>query len=602
MDWMVTIADSCQGTLLWLLALMVAFGVLVALMPCNRGTYWWQDPRAACTDLLYWFVMPLVLRGSRTLLLAAGVALLFADQPPGFGLLRELPLWQQCLAVLLLQDVLLYWIHRGFHTRSAWKFHAVHHSPRVLDFLSASRFHLVNDILSFVVADVVVLLLGFSPAAVLALAPFNLIYSCMVHANLNWTFGPLRYLFASPVFHRWHHTMQGEGIDKNFAPTFPVLDVVFGTFFMPAGRLPEQFGNGERDFPEDFWGQLIHPFRRRRGDLVSRIPNSTTDDTDDTDQDKGIYPCYPCHPWFNSSRRQAVIALGLLVLAVLGTVRGYHVKKRDRHHGRAEQHLNAGEYARAIEEFTAAIRHDPGCAMAYVNRAAAYLNKGDLDQAIADCNRGLEIDPQLALAYVNRGGAYLNRGELDRAIADCTQAIDLEPKLALAYANRGGACLNQGEPGQAIADCTRAIELDPKLTLAYANRAAAFLKEEDFSRAVADYDQALALDPTLGPAFGNRGMAHFRLGNSEKALGDFTRAIELNPQIASLHVYRSMVALNRGDTEQAITDCTRAIALDPRLAIAYWGRGLAYAQKGNPMRARLDQRKALELDPSLAQP
>ena len=84
----------------------------------------------------------------------------------------------------------------------------------------------------------------------------------MVHANLNWTFGPLRYVFASPVFHRWHHTTEAEGIDKNFASTFPLLDVIFGTFYMPPGRLPVQFGTGEDSIPEDFWGQFLHPFRK----------------------------------------------------------------------------------------------------------------------------------------------------------------------------------------------------------------------------------------------------------------------------------------------------------------------------------------------------
>ena len=88
-------------------------------------------------------------------------------------------------------------------------------------------------------------------------------YSAMVHANLNWTFGPLRYVFASPVFHRWHHVAEGEGINKNFASTFPILDLIFGTFYMPAGQLPANFGNGEDAFPEGFWGQLIYPFRRK---------------------------------------------------------------------------------------------------------------------------------------------------------------------------------------------------------------------------------------------------------------------------------------------------------------------------------------------------
>ena len=35
--------------------------------------------------------------------------------------------------------------------------------------------------------------------------------SAFVHANLNWTLGPFRYVLASPVFHRWHHTALERG-------------------------------------------------------------------------------------------------------------------------------------------------------------------------------------------------------------------------------------------------------------------------------------------------------------------------------------------------------------------------------------------------------
>ncbi len=104
------------------------------------------------------------------------------------------------------------------------------------------------------------LLLGFSIASIAVLSLFNTIYSFMVHANLNWTFGPFRYLFASPVFHRWHHTTQKEGLDKNFAPTFPFLDVMFGTFYMPKGKLPEHYGIDGVDMSESFIKQLIWPF------------------------------------------------------------------------------------------------------------------------------------------------------------------------------------------------------------------------------------------------------------------------------------------------------------------------------------------------------
>ncbi|HZY90358.1 MAG TPA: sterol desaturase family protein, partial [Gemmataceae bacterium] len=264
MDWITSISGFWLTTLAWVAGLAVAFGLLARLTPCNPGMYWWKDLRAALTDSLYWFVVPLFLRFGRTVMLIAGVVLVFGGKEPECLPVKDMPLWQQCLAVLLIQDVILYWIHRVFHTRLAWDFHAVHHSPKVLDWMSFQRFHPVNYLLEFVLADVAVLLLGFSPAALVALAPFNTVYSAMVHANLNWTFGPLRYVLASPVFHRWHHTTQEAGLDKNFASTFPFLDLLCGTFHMPPGELPEQFGNGEHDFPQHFWGQLLHPFRQMR--------------------------------------------------------------------------------------------------------------------------------------------------------------------------------------------------------------------------------------------------------------------------------------------------------------------------------------------------
>jgi sterol desaturase/sphingolipid hydroxylase (fatty acid hydroxylase superfamily) len=260
MDW-TQIVNGWQNTVLWMAGLAAGFGVLVWLTPCNRGMGWWKDLRAVCTDLFYWFVVPVVLRACFLGMLQIGIWVVLGGRDPSFLPARGLPLWVQCVAILLIQDVIFYAVHRIFHTRSAWKYHAIHHSPKVVDWMTMARFHPVNSLMEFILADVVVLLMGFSPAAMVALFPFNRVYSAMVHANLNWTFGPLKYVFVSPVFHRWHHTMQKEGLDKNFASTFPILDLLFGTFYMPAGKLPQEFGNGDPDFPEGFWGQLAYPFR-----------------------------------------------------------------------------------------------------------------------------------------------------------------------------------------------------------------------------------------------------------------------------------------------------------------------------------------------------
>ena len=95
------------------------------------------------------------------------------------------------------------------------------------------------------------------------LGPFNIFHSAFVHANLNWTLGPFRYVIATPVFHRWHHTTQAEGRNTNFAGTFPVLDILFGTFRLPEGRLPGQYGvDDQSTFPREITGQLAYPFRK----------------------------------------------------------------------------------------------------------------------------------------------------------------------------------------------------------------------------------------------------------------------------------------------------------------------------------------------------
>jgi len=74
----------------------------------------------------------------------------------------------------------------------------------------------------------------------------------------------LRYVLASPAFHRWHHTTEQEGLDRNFAGLFPFIDVLFGTFYMPRGRQPAAFGILQDEVPAGLLRQLAYPFRTPR--------------------------------------------------------------------------------------------------------------------------------------------------------------------------------------------------------------------------------------------------------------------------------------------------------------------------------------------------
>jgi sterol desaturase/sphingolipid hydroxylase (fatty acid hydroxylase superfamily) len=252
------------------IALALVFSVLSHFWACNPGKPWWRK-RELVTDICYWFFVPVFARVFRIGLLVLGAGVVFnihdvdglvAFYDNGHGPLSELPLWVQAVLFLVASDFMLYWLHRMFHGTGFWKYHAVHHSSKELDWISAARFHPVNLLIGTIGVDVVLLMAGISPNAMVLLAPFNTFHSAFVHANLNWTLGPFKYVLATPVFHRWHHTQLDKGGNTNFAGTFPLWDILFGTFRMPENEMPKEYGKDEATMPEAFVGQMVFPFRR----------------------------------------------------------------------------------------------------------------------------------------------------------------------------------------------------------------------------------------------------------------------------------------------------------------------------------------------------
>jgi sterol desaturase/sphingolipid hydroxylase (fatty acid hydroxylase superfamily) len=208
------------------LAMAAVFTVLSSFWACNPSQPWWRK-RDIVTDLCYWFFIPVIARYLRIGLLIVGAAALFrittadgliAFYDNGHGPLAALPLVVQMVLFLIGEDFILYWTHRIFHGQRMWRYHAVHHSSQELEWISAARFHPVNLFLGSVTADVVMLLLGISPNVFVVLGPLTIAHSAFVHANLDWTFGPFKYVIATPVFHRWHHTAPARGGEKNCRP------------------------------------------------------------------------------------------------------------------------------------------------------------------------------------------------------------------------------------------------------------------------------------------------------------------------------------------------------------------------------------------------
>jgi sterol desaturase/sphingolipid hydroxylase (fatty acid hydroxylase superfamily) len=219
-------------------------------------------------DAAYWFTTPLLTRSLTAcilavLLLAGGACIGFDRIRPGFmmhgfGPLSRQATWLQTIEILVVADFVDYWTHRTLHRGSLWRIHAIHHSPEEMSWLSSSRVHPLNDLITRSCQLVPIVSVGFSALAVAWAVPLISFYVMFLHANLKWGFGPLRWVLVSPAYHRWHHATDDEAIDKNFAGIFPVWDVLFGTAYFPR-TLPTRYGlRGER-LPDSLVAHLLYP-------------------------------------------------------------------------------------------------------------------------------------------------------------------------------------------------------------------------------------------------------------------------------------------------------------------------------------------------------
>lgn len=171
-----------------------------------------------------------------------------ASQPP----------WLQFIETLFVADLFAYVAHRLFHEIPfLWRFHQIHHSSELLDWLAASRLHVVDIVLTRAFGFLPLYILGFSSTAIYAYLTWASFQAIFIHANVRFKFGPLRYLIATPQFHHWHHS--AALYNKNFAVHLPVIDQVFGTFHLPGDDWPDVYGIEGSPVPDGYVKQLVYP-------------------------------------------------------------------------------------------------------------------------------------------------------------------------------------------------------------------------------------------------------------------------------------------------------------------------------------------------------
>lgn len=177
------------------------------------------------------------------------------------------PILAQLALKVIAGDFLRYWLHRLAHTWTPlWRLHEVHHSPQKLYTTNVFRFHPFEKSLQFLCDTLPFMVLGIGTEVLAYYFVFYSISGLLQHANIDTRLGPLNYVFSGPEVHRWHHSREIRESNNNYAHSFVVWDLVFGTYFRPKETAVEKLGLLDAGYPQGFMRQLSAPFRTAKTD------------------------------------------------------------------------------------------------------------------------------------------------------------------------------------------------------------------------------------------------------------------------------------------------------------------------------------------------
>ena len=217
-------------------------------------------------DLFYYFVSSMLVQVFTFLSLWPALAITEATNWLAFrAAVARQPFMLQVIEIMILTDLVQYWVHRLFHRIPwLWKFHAVHHSAKAMDWMAGARMHFVEIVILRGLTVIPMQIMGFGTPAIQYYILIVYVYSTLLHANLRWSPPWISGLLATPRFHHWHHGIEKEAIDVNFSIHFPLFDKLFGTHYMPRDAWPSGYGIKGHPVPLGYLKQFLYPFSSKR--------------------------------------------------------------------------------------------------------------------------------------------------------------------------------------------------------------------------------------------------------------------------------------------------------------------------------------------------
>jgi sterol desaturase/sphingolipid hydroxylase (fatty acid hydroxylase superfamily) len=178
--------------------------------------------------------------------------------------IQSWPKWAQLFTLFIIADFIQWNVHRTLHRVPwMWEFHKVHHSVKEMGFAAHLRFHWMESIFYKTAQYIPLAMIGFGLQDFFIVHIFTTAIGHFNHANLNISYGPLKYIFNNPKMHIWHHakTLPDGSYGVNYGLTLSVWDYIFKTDYIPSNGKDVELGfENDEHFPKNISSQMVYPF------------------------------------------------------------------------------------------------------------------------------------------------------------------------------------------------------------------------------------------------------------------------------------------------------------------------------------------------------
>ncbi len=184
--------------------------------------------------------------------------------------LKSYPETVQLVIFFIATDFIQWFTHVLLHRFPfLWKFHKVHHSVEEMGFAAHLRYHWMENVFYTPMKYIMVMLIGgFDPKQAFIVYYAAIVIGHINHANINISYGPLKYLFNNPKMHIWHHAYElpkDYSYGVNFGISLSIWDYIFRTNYIPYSGRDIKLGFEKiEEFPKTFFKQLLYGFIKER--------------------------------------------------------------------------------------------------------------------------------------------------------------------------------------------------------------------------------------------------------------------------------------------------------------------------------------------------